>query len=165
MEDSQKDILNAFNGILDNLVDGEKYDTLPPKGPIDLPFASAEEEELRSIDQDIYGEDEEDGMLVSSDRIKVVESAAIKEVLLPDSNALDGLNVIGIVGANNRIITTSFHLILSRSSIVNFRYTKGFEKPYFYTKSRESSALLVLDSNIFDNAYSLHTYNELIDKT
>ncbi|MBA5630373.1 hypothetical protein [Moheibacter lacus] len=165
MEDSQKDILNAFNGILDNLVDGEKYDTLPPKGPIDLPFASVEEEELRSIDQDIYGEDEEDGMLVSSDRIKVVESAAIKEVLLPDSNALDGLNVIGIVGANNRIITTSFHLILSRSSIVNFRYTKGFEKPYFYTKSRESSALLVLDSNIFDSAYSLHTYNELIDKT
>jgi hypothetical protein len=101
MEDSQKDILNAFNGILDNLVDGEKYDTLPPKGPIDLPFASVEEEELRSIDQDIYGEDEEDGKLISSDRIKVVESAAIKEVLLPDSNALDGLNVIGIVGANN----------------------------------------------------------------
>ncbi|KFF74612.1 hypothetical protein HX13_11035 [Chryseobacterium sp. P1-3] len=149
MEENQKDILNAFNSILDNLVDGKKYDLLPPKGPADLPFASVEDEELISIDQDIYGEDEEDGTLISSDRIKVVESAKIKEVLLPDSNMLDGLDVIGIVGANNRIITTSFHLILSRSYVVNFRYTKGFEKPYFYTRNRESSALLVLDSNIF----------------
>ncbi|MBL7882394.1 MAG: hypothetical protein JNN23_21360 [Chryseobacterium gambrini] len=165
MEDSQNDILNAFNSILDNLVDGEKYDALPPKGPNDLPFASVEDEELKSLDQDIYGEDDEDGALISSDRIKVIESANIKEVLLPDSNALNGLDVIGIVGANNRIITTSFHLILSRSYVVNFRYTKGFEKPYFYTKNRESSALLILDSNIFDSAYSLYTYNELIEKT
>ncbi len=165
MEASQKDILNAFSGILDNLVEGEKYDSLPPKGPADLPFSSVSDDELKSLDQDIYGEDEEDGTLISSDRIKIVETPEIKEVSRPTEDDLDGLNIIGITGANNRILTTSFHLILSRSSIVNFKYTKGFEKPYFYTKSRDASALLVLDNNIFDSGYSVHTYNDLIDKT
>lgn len=165
MEDIQKGILNAFNGILDNLVEGDKYDSLPPKGPIDLPYSSVSDEELKSLDQDIYGEDEEDGIIVPQNRIKIVETPEIKEVSLPNESDLDGLNIIGISGSNNRILTTSFHLILSRSSIVNFKYTKGFEKPYFYTKSRDASALLVLDNNIFESAYSLYTYNELIDKT
>lgn len=165
MENFQKNIVNAFSGILDNLVDGEKYDSLPPKGPIDLPYSSVSDEELRSIDLDIYGEDEEDGTFISSNRINLVETPEIKEVFLPSANDLDGLNIIGISGANDRILTTSFHLILSRSAIVNFKYTKGFDKPYFYTKSRDMSALLVLDNNIFDSAYNLHTYNELIDKT
>ena len=165
MKNIQKDILSAFTAILENLVEGDKYDSLPPKGPIDLPFSSVSDEELKSLDQDIYGEDEEDGEIISSERIKIVESPEIKEVSIPLSSNLDGLNIIGISGANNRILTTSFHLILSRSSIVNFKYTKGYEKPYFYTKSRDCSALLVLDNNIFDNSYSLHTYNELIDQT
>lgn len=160
-------MLNAFNGILDNLVDGEKYESLPPKGPIDLPFSSVGDEELKSIDEDIYGQDEEEkvGSNISSDRIKIVESYKIKEVPLPKESDLDGLNIIGISGANNRILTTSFHLILARASIVNFKYTKGFEKPYFYTKVQDASALLVLDNNIFDLGYSTHTYNELIEKT
>ena len=133
MEEISKNMLNAFNGILDNLVDGEKYESLPPKGPIDLPFSSVGDEELKSIDEDIYGQDEEEkvGSNISSGRIKIVESYKIKEVPLPKESDLDGLNIIGISGANNRILTTSFHLILARASIVNFKYTKGFEKPYF----------------------------------
>ncbi len=167
MEEISKNISSAFNDILDNLVDGEKYESLPPKGPIDLPFPSVTDEELDSIDQDIYGQDEREpvGQGSPPDRIKLVETPAIKEVLLPDEDKLHGLNIIGISGANNRILTTSFHLILARSSIVNFRYTKGFEKPYFYTKSRDSSAILVLDNNIFDSAYSIYTYNELINES
>ncbi|NII27592.1 hypothetical protein HB364_21090 [Pseudoflavitalea sp. X16] len=161
----EKDILSAFTGILDSLVDGEKYDSLPPRGPIDLPFSSVSDEELESIDQDIYGEDEEDDTMIDANLIKVIESPEIKEVKFPGSNELDGLNIIGITGANNRILTTSFHLILARSSIVNFKYTKGFDKPYFYTKSRDASAILVLDNNIFDSAYTLHTYNELINSS
>lgn len=167
MEGISDNILNAFNGILDNLVDGEKYESLPPKGPIDLPFASVSNEELDSMDQDIYGQDEREeiGGNSSSDRITLVETPEIKEALMPNEDELNGLDIIGISGANNRIITTSFHLMLARSSIVNFRYTKGFEKPYFYTKSRNASAILVLDNNIFDSAYSIYTYNDLIDKS
>ncbi len=164
MKNTQKDVLSAFTAILENLVEGDIYDSLPPKGPIDLPFPSVAEEELKSLDQDIYGENEEDGEIISSERIKVVELPEIKEVSIPLTSDLDGLNIIGISGANNRILTTSFHLILSRSSIVNFKYTRGYEKPYFYTKSRDCSALLVLDNNIFNNSYSLYTYNELIDQ-
>jgi hypothetical protein len=167
MEETSKDILSAFNGILDNLVDGDKYDSLPPKGPIDLPFSSVSKEELTSLDQDIYGQDEEEdiGTVIPTERIKVVESSTIKEVFLPNEVDLNGLNIIGISGSNNRILTTSFHLILSRSSIVNFKYTSGFEKPYFYTKSRDASAMLVLDNNIFSSSYSLYTYNELIESS
>lgn len=166
MKEAAKDILNAFNGILENLVEGEKYDTLPPKGPADLSYSSVSDEELRSLDEDIYGQDEEEeiGVAPATGRIKVVETPTIKEVLLPGENELNGLNIIGICGANNRILTTSFHLILARSSIVNFKYTKGFEKPYFYTKNRDASALFVLDNNIFDIGYTLHTYNEIIEK-
>ncbi|WP_419700065.1 hypothetical protein [Mucilaginibacter sp. NFX135] len=167
MEKASKDILNAFDGILDNLVEGREYDALPPRGPSDLSFSSVSDEELKSLDQDIYGQDEEEtiGLPVADDRIKLVESSPIKEVLLPTEDQLDGLNIIGICGSNNRLLTTSFHMILARSSVVNFKYTRGFEKPYFYTKNRDVSALLVLDNNIFNSAYTLHTYNELIDKT
>ena len=166
MAEQENNILNSFTGILDNLVDGAKYDSLPPRGPIDLPIPSVSDPELDALDQDIYGQDETESIdsNKTTQRIQVVESPQIKEVKLPTENDLDGLSVIGIAGDNQRILTTSFHLILSRSSIVNFRYTRGFEKPYFYTRLRDASALLVLDNNIFEDAYSIHTYNELVEK-
>jgi len=167
MDERTDNLLNAFDRILDNLVDGEKYESLPPKGPTDLPFPSITDEELSAMDQDIYGQDEREelGKHPFDTNIKLVETPVIKSIPLPNEDQLNGLNIIGITGSNNRILTTSFHLILARSSVVNFRYTKGFEKPYFYTKSRDASALLVLDNNIFDSAYSIYTNNDLIDQS
>ena len=165
MEKDNINIINAFGHVLDNLVDGKKYDSLPPKGPIDLPYPSSSNRELFSIDQDIWGQDEtENSEYENLDiKIKVIETPERKEVILPDRNNLDGLSVIGISGDNNRILTTSFHLILSRSAVVNFKYTKGYDKPYFYTRLRDASALMVLDNNIFQDAYSIYTYNELVE--
>lgn len=159
-------ILNAFDGILENLVEGNVYGTKPPRGPSEN-VPSVSDEALRSTEEDIYGQDEREefGVPQGENAIRLCETPQIKAVELPDTNELDKLNIIGITGANSRILTTSFHLILARSSIVNFRYTSGFEKPYFYTKSRDASALLVLDDNIFDSNYSIHTYNDLVDQT
>jgi hypothetical protein len=167
MKGNKGNIVGSFNGILDNLVDGEKYDKLPPKGPSELPYPSASDDELSSTSQDPWGEDgsyEDPPAEGAERRTKPVEHFDRKEVLLPTEQDLNGLSVIGIVGDNKRIITTSFHLILARAAIVNFRYTNGFEKPYFYTRSKDASALMVLDNNIFEEAYSVHTYNELIEK-
>ncbi|MBN8879024.1 MAG: hypothetical protein J0I32_15865 [Sphingobacteriales bacterium] len=167
MEDQLKNISNAFSLVLDSLIDGEQYELLPPKGPVDLPLPSVSDQELDAIDQDIYGQDEREeiGGISDVNGIKLVESHEIKKIVLPSEEQLNGLNIIGISGTNNRILTTSFHLILAQSSIVNFKYTKGFEKPYFYTKSRSASAILVLDNNIFENTYSVHTYNDLVGES
>lgn len=158
-------IINAFGDVLDNLVNGEKYDSLPPKGPIDLEYPSTSEKELEATDQDIYGQEEGEDIETNNaiDKIKVVENPVPKKVNLPDTNKLQSLSVIGISGDNNRILTTSFHLILSRSVVVNFKYTSGYDKPYFYTRFRDASAILVLDNNIFEDAYSIYTYNELVE--
>lgn len=158
-------IIDAFHKVLDNLVDGKKYDSLPPRGPIDLPFPTPSNDELDSNDQDIWGQDEREDFTVDNpERIKLVETPERKEVKIPTESNLAGLNVIGINGDNDRILTTSFHLILSRSAVVNFKYTAGFEKPYFYTKFRDASSIMVLDNNIFEDAYSIYTYNDLVEK-
>jgi hypothetical protein len=154
----------AFNNLLESLVEGKTYKGLPPRGPIDLSFASIENEQLEALNQDVWGQDETEPIDNDSEKItKLMETSTPKIVKIPKENQLDGLNVIGITGDNKRILTTSFHLILSRASIVNFRYTKGFEKPYFYNKKRDASSLLVLDNNIFESSYGIHTYNELVN--
>lgn len=163
---NKKHISEAFNDILENLVDGEKYKLLPPKGPSNEHYSSIDDKALDSLDQDIWGQDEEESFDIDENNksTKVVELPNIKRVFTPEASQLDNTNIIGIYGDNKRILTTSFHLILTRTSIVNFRYTSGYEKPYFYNKERESTSLLVLDSNIFDNKYRVHTYNKLIDR-
>ena len=165
MSITKQNIVNAFIGILENLVDGQKYESLPPMGPSDSD-PSISDNELNSLDQDEYGEDLSKPIQIdpTNKRTLPIEHFKYKEVVFPNEDTLDGLNVIGIGGDNKRILTTSFHLILSKATVVNFKYTKGFEKPYFYTRSRDASAILVLDNNIFEAACGIHTYNELIEK-
>lgn len=164
MEDSNPEISKKFGPILDSLVDGKTYDDLPPRGPNDLPIASISDRELSAIDQDTFGEEkttssEEDD---TEGYTSLVEPFAKKLVEMPTEDTLDGINVIGIVGDNKRVLTTSFHFILSRVATINFRYTKGYDRPYFYSRTRDAYALMVLDVNIFNPDYSIYTYNNLI---
>lgn len=155
-------LVNAFDGILENLVDGEIYKNLPPKGPIDLPSAS--NNELNALDEDIYGQNERENFLVENDyKITLVENPIIKKVNIPTEQQLKELNVIGICGDNQRILTTSFHFILTRISIINFKYTKGFDKPYFYNRYKNSSAITLLDNNIFEAPFRLYTDTSLVN--
>lgn len=157
--------INSITKILDNLVEGSKYNILPPKEP-NINYPSIDEKALDAQDDDAHGQNEKETFVNdnSIEKPRIVENFKQKTVKLPNNDKLDGVNVIGITGDNKRILTTSFHLILARTGIVNFKYTKGFDKPYFYTKLRDASSVLIIDENIFEETYGLHTYNELADK-
>src|SRR6267378_8050240 len=98
MKDLQTKILEVFDPILESLVDGETYDRLPPRGPHDFPIASIADEELRALDQDIWGQDEEEPFdeNESEKRTTLVEGFSRKQVAIPTEQRLDGINVIGI---------------------------------------------------------------------
>jgi hypothetical protein len=153
----------SFGAVFEELTDGKTYDERPPRGPgEDLPTAM--NRELDALDEDSFGQRVDEPYVdenAAEKRTRPVEFLARQRVDRPDVSLLDGANILGIVGDNKRILTPAFHMILSRAAVVNFRYTKGTEKPYFYTKEKTASAILVMDRNIFDESYSLHTYNEL----
>ena len=54
-------------------------------------------------------------------------------------------------------IYNSFYFILARATIVNFKYTKGTEPPYFYTIKKDASAVTWVDGNIFKENVIEHT--------
>jgi hypothetical protein len=162
--DQSNILIRSFGKVLDKVIKGESYEGLPPKYP-DESLVSVPENALDTLDYDEYGQDETEPFIQNSleKETQPVELFSRKEIRIPSGDDLNGVNVIGIYGDNKRILTPSFHLILARSSIVNFKYTKGVDKPYFYTKHREASAMMVLDDNIFNASYGLHTYNGLIE--
>ena len=168
MKAEKTHITGAFENVLDKLVDGKTYESRPPRGPADLPIPSISDEELDALDLDGFGQDETEDTEASSNnyeetRTSLIESYHPKLVPVPTSENLDCLNIIGIAGDNKRILTSSLHFILARASVVNFRYTKGHEKPYFYNDHLEASAVFVLDNNIFDDDYQIHTYDKLVE--
>lgn len=171
MKNNNSVIFDSINNLLDKLVDGKKYESLPPRGPSEddnLPFVT--DSELAASDQDEFGEKKTNDLSDEVDNskrqdIKVVEHLKRIKVQLPTSDEIAGINVVGISGDNKRILTPSFHFILSRSSIVDFKYTKGYDKPYFYTRSKDISSVLIIDNNIFEDEYKVHTYNDLVAKT
>ena len=54
-----------------------------------------------------------------------------------------------------------FFLILARAAIVNFKYSKGIEPPYFYRKHKDATAVTWVDGNIFTEEISLYTNRQL----
>ncbi len=167
MASQNKNIFESLSDVLNNLVDGEKYESLPPKATDDLDAPFASNEELDALDQDDFGERKRNDIGNSSDSsidIPIVETQKRIKVELPSSDELSGLNIIGISGDNQRILTPSFHIILSRYAMVDFKYTLGYEKPYFYNKQKDISSLLVIDANIFEEGHKIYTNNNLVEK-
>ena len=166
MENLNINLVDAFNGVLENLIDGETYVKLPPRGPRDLATLSAAEIEARELNE--FGEslkrDDNYQLKFLTHRIEDVtieESVLPKEIELPNANDLDGLNICGIDGSNQKVEKNSFYFILARAAIVNFKYTKGTEPPYFYTKKKDASAVTWVDGNIFKENVIEHTNNKL----
>ncbi|MEQ9231587.1 MAG: DNA double-strand break repair nuclease NurA [Cyclobacteriaceae bacterium] len=162
MEELDHRITDSFLKLLENLVDGETYRDLPPKAVEDVLSPSTEEQ--LALEQNIWGEDETGSDSSITSEIRVIETLRSKKVLFPTGDKLSDLNVMGIHGDNARIITSSFHLILARATLVNFKYTNGIEKPYFYQRRRESTAMTVLDNNIFQDGFKVFTNHRLEKK-
>lgn len=164
MDNLNINLVDAFNGVLENLVDGETYSQLPPRGPRDL--ATLSEAELRARELNENGEStaKDENYNPSTHRniqIDVEESNLPKMVILPTSDQLDGINICGIDGSNQKVEKNSFYFILARAAIVNFKYSKGTEPPYFYTIKKDASALTWVDGNVFKENVLEHTNNKL----
>ncbi|MGK7392611.1 MAG: hypothetical protein ACNS60_19815 [Candidatus Cyclobacteriaceae bacterium M2_1C_046] len=164
MENLNVNLVNSFNGVLDNLVEGEKYTKMPPRGPRDL--ATLSESEIKSKTLNESGEspnrdDNYDPKTHKNISIDVEESVVPKKIETPNSKDLDGIYLCGIDGSNQKIEKNSFYFILARASIVNFKYTTGTEPPYFYTKKKDASAVTWVDGNIFEENIIEFTNNKL----
>jgi hypothetical protein len=163
MDNLNINLVNAFNGILENLVEGEIYANLPPKGPNDL--AALSEAELKARELNENGEAAKDDNYSPAThrniQIDIEKSNLPKPVSLPNADDLDGINICGIDGSNQRVEKNSFYFILARAAIVNFKYTKGTEPPYFYTIEKDASAVTWIDGNIFKENIIEYTNNKL----
>lgn len=155
IEDSNKSLVTSFGGIFGSLNDGKSYQDAPPKGPPEeLPTLT--NEELNALQQTVFGEDlHTAGYAYSS--IKLIENPEPVTIEMPTVEALDNLNVCGIDGSNQRVERGSFYLVISRASIVNFKYSKENNKPYFYNKNIDASAVTWVDGNVFKEDISLYT--------
>lgn len=164
MDSLNINLVNAFNGVLDNLVEGEAYVKLPPRGPRDLATLSEAEIEARELNENGESTVKTDNYNPATHRnieIDIEESNIPKKVVLPNSDQLDGIIICGIDGSNQKVEKNSFYFILARASVVNFKYTKGTEPPYFYTIQKDASAVTWIDGNIFKENVLEHTNNKL----
>ncbi|MBL7700547.1 MAG: hypothetical protein JNK79_20475 [Chitinophagaceae bacterium] len=167
MIEGNDNIFESIGNLLDNLMEGEKYETLPPRSTKDLDAPFVSNEELEALDQDIYGEKKTNEKGEANSRsisTPILEQRKRIKIEPPSPEKVAGINIVGISGDNNRIITPSFHIILARAAIVDFRYTKGFDKPYFYKKQKDISSVLIIDNNIFEDSHKIYTNNTLVEK-
>lgn len=147
-------ITDSFGDVLNCLVAGNNYRTKPPVGPpADLPALT--NEELAALQTPSSAKDDKQ---YSYDSLALVEdNAAPVFVEYPSESLLGDLNVCGIDGSNQRVARASFYFILARASIVDFKYSSKNEKPYFYDRCQDASAVTWVDGNIFDEKIRLFT--------
>jgi hypothetical protein len=148
-------LVNAFSGVLKSFNTVEEYKLSPPQGPPqDLPTLS--NDELKALQHTIYGEDlTNTGYAYHT--IKLVESPALVNIPIPTLEVLKDINICGIDGSNQRVERGSFYFILTRASIVNFRYSEQGFKPYFYNRNIDASAVTWVDGNVFKDDVKLYT--------
>lgn len=162
-------IVGGFEKVLKCMPEGSEYNNKPPKKTEDLPVLSKEEVEILLQNLNEVGETTQLGDFYnyrSEDLdLTIEEGLHPRKVIFPASNDLDGVEVFGIDGSNQRLDNPCFHFILARAAIVNFKYTKGLDKPYFYTKLKDASAIVQIDGNIFTNSIKGMTYERLYSLT
>jgi hypothetical protein len=150
-------IVKSFSDVLNCFVSGHEYKTKPPQGPPEnLPTLT--NEELASLQHTLWGENLADTGYAYQ-QIKLIEDPAPVQVDLPTIDNLQDVNVCGIDGSNQRIERASFYFLLARASIVEFRYSTNNSKPYFYNRTLDTSGVLWVDGNIFNDDINLYTEN------
>lgn len=164
MDNLNFSLVTAFNGILDNLIEGDIYTQMPPRGPRELASLSEAELEARHLNENGESTTKDDNYNPKTHKnieIDIESSNLPKAITLPSIDLLNGINICGIDGSNQKIEKNSFYFILARAAIVNFKYTKGTEPPYFYNIIKDASAVTWIDGNIFKENVIEHTNNKL----
>ncbi len=164
MDNLNVTLVESFEGVLNSLVDGASYSKMPPRGPRDLVSLSEAELEAKRLNESGESALRDDNYNPKTHKnifIDIEASMLPRQLTLPETNQIDGLNICGIDGSNQRIGMNSFYLILARAAIVNFKYTTGTEPPYFYRKHKDASAVTWVDGNVFTENVVEHTNNKL----
>ncbi|HMT12278.1 MAG TPA: hypothetical protein PKA39_11730, partial [Ignavibacteria bacterium] len=164
MESLNISMVDSFNGVLDNLVEGEEYLQKPPRGPRDS--ATLSESELSAKELNENGESPKDKnydpVVYRNIEINNLESTFLPiEVKMPTADDLDGIVICGIDGSNQKVEKNSFYFILARAAIINFKYSKDIDYPYFYQLRKDASAVTEVDGNIFKENVIEHTNNKI----
>ncbi len=148
-------IVSTFNGVLKSLVKGQDYVKSPPAGPPD-DLGILTDDELEALQQTTFGENLRD-KTHSYKSISLIEEPSPKKVTLPNGDDLKNLNVCGIDGSNQRVERSTFYFLLTRAAIIEFRYSKTNQKPYFYNKLIDKNAVVWVDGNVFKEDIRLQT--------
>lgn len=157
MEDAE-DIYDTtnFDNVLKRLRPSTEYYALPPRGPPqNLPHLS--EADLDGLRTELLGENlasnlNMQGYAYESIKPNIEGDLMPKDIPLPDTNDLKHIDVCSIDGSNERVGRGIFYFLISRGAFVNFKYSTDGSKPYVYTKTRDFSAVIQVDGNIFNDS-------------
>lgn len=144
-----KGLIESFAGILKSFNNGDTYKKKPPQGPPEN-WPTISNEELEALNQTDNGEDKNKDRPYKILDLLVEDDYMPRKVHFPTLDFLSDLNIYGIDGSNQKIEKSAFYFILARAAIINFRYSKDGSKPYFTHKSKDATALMLVDQNIFD---------------
>jgi hypothetical protein len=147
-------IRTEFDDILDCLREDDDYQKRPPQGPpTDLPTLS--EEDLADLKGELSGKQLQESTGLQRYAYKTIEPLTegdlkLKELTFPCKEDLKYVNICGIDGSNQKVERGLFYFILARSAFVNFKYSTDGSKPYAQEKTRDFSAMVQVDGNIFN---------------
>ena len=146
-------MFESLSDIFRNLSDSKTYNLAPPIGPPTVyPILSSEE--LQKIQESLFGR--ANGNEYAYDRLKMIEhpKCPIVRELIPKE--LDGMNIWSIDGSNQTLDFSAFQTLLSRASIIEYRYSLEPLSQYHLIKTLDCSGVCIVDGNIFQDGIYLY---------
>lgn len=146
-------MLEGFTNILRTLNPSEVYSQKPPYGPPDE-YPVLSDSELKKLQESITGITV--GNRSAYTYMKMVDTdLSPKQVRLPRPHHLVGNSIWSIDGSSKTLDYTAFHLMLSRSALVEYQYTSDPQPIHHEIKLYDCGAVCVVDGNIFSDKMAL----------
>ena len=146
-------MLEGFTNILRTLNPSEVYSQKPPYGPPDE-YPVLSDSELKKLQESITGITV--GNRSAYTYMKMVDTdLSPKHVRLPRPHHLVGNSIWSIDGSSKTLDYTAFHLMLSRSALVEYQYTSDPQPIHHEIKLYDCGAVCVVDGNIFSDKMAL----------
>ena len=146
-------MLDGFTNILRTLNPSEVYSEKPPYGPPDE-YPVLTNEELERLQESLTGISVGDRSAYTY--MKMVDTDLTpKNVRLPRPHHLVDNSIWSIDGSSKTLDYTAFHLMLSRSALVEYQYSSDPQPIHHKIELNDCGAVCVVDGNIFSNKMAL----------
>jgi hypothetical protein len=144
-------VIEEFSNILRALSTSTEYYSAPPSGPPEQ-YPSLSNNELERLQQTVYGTIF--GGKSAYSYMKLVGEPAPVTINLPSPDELSNKSLWSIDGSNKTLDYTAFHMMLSRSALVEYQYSTVPLPQHHSITTRDCSGLCIVDGNIFtDKVY------------